>query len=262
MERINKILVIASFLFILLFVSISSVSSAGSFGYDYLEHEEELNYSNIVINETSNQTEYWNTNEGSLDGVNSTQFENQGSFLGIKTSWLTSFLDNTYCKLTGCTMQGDINQTTGDSFINNIYGEMWYYNDTGTELNFASAGTFYNIFMPNATHLNGFTYQGGFLQTSNLTAQYGGMYKASFDAIGDGQNNHIYKTALFVNGVIEPSCRHEHKMAAGGDIVTHGSTCLVELDAGDVVDVRTADIGNTGTGNYYGADLNLVRIGN
>lgn len=157
---------------------------------------------------------------------------------------------------------GDFNQTNGNSYLNNIYGEMWYYNDTGTELDFAIDGTFYNLFMTNATYLNGFTYEGDFNQISNLTVHYPGKYQANFNAIGDGQNNHIYETAIFVNGVIYPSCIHTHKMAVGGDIVTHSSSCLLELSSEDVVDIRTADIGGTGTGNYYGADLNLLRVGN
>ena len=37
--------------------------------------------------------------------------------------------------------------------------------------------------------------------------------------------------------------------------------CLIELDAGDEIKLATADIGGTGTGNYYSASLNLVKIG-
>jgi hypothetical protein len=151
---------------------------------------------------------------------------------------------------------------TGNATINNIYGEMWYYNQTATELNFAIDGEFYNIFMTNATNLNGFTFKGGHMQTSNLTAQHAGIYKASFYASGSGQNNHIYETAIFIDGVEQKNCGHEMKMAAGDDIVTHGSDCLITLNVGSVVDIRTADVGGTGTGNYYDGNLNLVRIGN
>lgn len=144
---------------------------------------------------------------------------------------------------------------------NQIYGEMYYYNRTATELDFASDGVFYTLYMTDATHLNGFSYQGGFNQSSNLTAEVAGIYKASFYAIGSGQNNHIYETGIFVNATEQLSCIHQFKMAAGGDVVTHNGDCFVDLIIGDVVSVRTADVGATGTGNYYGANLNLVRIG-
>jgi hypothetical protein len=51
-------------------------------------------------------------------------------------------------------------------------------------------------------------------------------------------------------------------MSAGGDIITQSGNCIINLLVGDVIDLRVADIGNTGTGNYYSANLNLVRIGN
>jgi hypothetical protein len=51
-------------------------------------------------------------------------------------------------------------------------------------------------------------------------------------------------------------------MASGGDIITQSGNCFIELDVGDKVSLRTADVGNTGTGNYYSSNINLVRIGN
>ncbi len=76
---------------ILILPSLSFIS-AERFGYGTTETIP-INYSNIIINETSNQSEYWNTNIGSLGGVNSTQFENQGGDLNIKTSWLETFVN-------------------------------------------------------------------------------------------------------------------------------------------------------------------------
>ena len=157
---------------------------------------------------------------------------------------------------------GNLNQTNGNATINNIYGGMFYHNHTGTSLNFAVDGTYYTLFFTNATHLNGFTYAGGWNQTSNLTAEYDGVYQASYMAIGDGQNNHAYYTSIFINGVNQQQCENEHKLSAGGDVLTQNGFCFIEVDVGDVIDVRTANVGNTGTGNYYGGNLNLVRIGN
>ena len=81
------------FLIVFLIVVISGSSVyAETFGYGKTESIP-INYSNIVINETSNQSEYWNTNLGSLGNVNATQFENNGGTLSILNSWLTSFFN-------------------------------------------------------------------------------------------------------------------------------------------------------------------------
>jgi len=37
--------------------------------------------------------------------------------------------------------------------------------------------------------------------------------------------------------------------------------CLIDLVVGDRIKLGTADIGGTGTGNYYSANVNLIRIG-
>lgn len=141
------------------------------------------------------------------------------------------------------------------------YGGMWHHNRTGTELNFAVDGTFYSLFFTNATHLNGFSAEGiSYLGASNLTAEVGGVYLANYMASGDGQNNHVYATSVFVNGVNQLNCENEHKMAAGGDIITQSGTCIIEISVGDKVSLRTADIGSTGTGNYYSSNLDLVRV--
>ena len=50
-------------------------------------------------------------------------------------------------------------------------------------------------------------------------------------------------------------------VAAGGDIVGMDGGGLIRLEIGDNVTVQIADDGGTGAGNYYGRNLNLVRIG-
>lgn len=174
--------------------------------------------------------------------------------VGIRTSTPTQPFD----------IVGNFNQTGGNSTINNIYGEAFYTNRTATTLNYAVDGTFYVMFLTNGTNgeLNGFKFQGGFLQDSNLTAQVAGVYKVSYSTVGSGQNNHYYYASIFVNGVNQLECETLRNRATGGNIVAMGRSCILTLNANDVVDIRVADIGGTGTGDYYSADLNLLRIGN
>ena len=151
---------------------------------------------------------------------------------------------------------------SGNFTGNQIYGGMFYHNHTATEINFAVDGTYYNLFMTNASHLNGFTANNlGSGLNSSLTTNIAGLYKASFMASGSGENNELYYTSIFINEDNQDNCEHHKKLAAGGDVLTQSGSCLINLAVGENVSVRTANIGNTGVGNYYGSNLNLLRIG-
>jgi len=154
----------------------------------------------------------------------------------------------------------DLN-VTGNFTGNQIYGEMWYHNHTGTIMNFASSNTWYYLFFTNATSLNGFTYVGGFNASSNLTAQVSGKYQVNYMSSGSGQNNHQYFSTILINGVEQEQCGSHKKMSAGGDIVTMTGSCFIDLNVGDDVSSATMDYTGTGDGEYYSSNLNLVRIG-
>lgn len=78
-----------SIFFIIAFMFLFSLTfiSAETFGYGRTE-EIPINYSDIVINETSNQSEYWNTNIGSLGGVDSNDFQKTGENLDLTQNFL------------------------------------------------------------------------------------------------------------------------------------------------------------------------------
>ena len=154
--------------------------------------------------------------------------------------------------------QGLPHTFTGANVTGNFYyGEMWYHNHTATELNFAVDGVFYNLTFANSD-VNGFAFNN---TADSLTTLIPGKYKVGYMASGDGQNNHIYFTTILVNGIDNDRCESHRKMTAGGDIVTMVGNCFVNLVVGDEIKLATADVGGTGTGNYYSANVNLVRIG-
>ncbi len=76
---------------IILIIIFSPLVSSISFGYDYLSHDETINYSLIP---TVNDSQY-------LQGYTPTTLKD----------WIQGLLDLVYCKLTGCTMTGDLNVT-------------------------------------------------------------------------------------------------------------------------------------------------------
>jgi len=96
----------------------SFVSAA--FGYNDLDGPILSPDQTLFNNATAsvNISDFWNTNLGSLGNVNATQFDNNAGTLTLDTFWLNSFGDSFWCKLTGCTMAGDIDMGTND--INNI----------------------------------------------------------------------------------------------------------------------------------------------
>jgi len=155
---------------------------------------------------------------------------------------------------------GDAN-ITGNIITNQIYGEMWYHNHTGTQLNFAVDSHWYPMFFTDADKLNGFTYIGGFNSSSNLTAQIAGLYKATYRLSGSGQNNHVYHSTILINNVSQEKCGDHKKISAGGDIVPMGSNCFIDLNIDDNIQVAVRDYGGTGTGDYYTGIIDLVRIG-
>jgi len=162
----------------------------------------------------------------------------------------------------GLDVKGDINQTAGNFTGNQIYGGIHYHNHTATELTF-SADVYHYLFMDDADFINGFSVNNiGFGLNSSLTAQVGGLYQVIYSAVGSGQNNHVYITSVFINDTQIESCDAHKKLTAGGDIITMNGNCFIRLEVGNNVSLRIENEGNSGTGDYYGSNLNLVRIGN
>ena len=94
-----------------------SCGSAGGGGLEasgiYLYNDSTTIYFNQTYageNLAVNSSDYWD----GLNSFNTTQMENNGGILSL----IVSFWDGLYCKLTGCTMSGDLNM--GGNDINSI----------------------------------------------------------------------------------------------------------------------------------------------
>ena len=203
------------------------------------------------ISQVDNAIHYFGTAGDTEAFYNSTDFIINPRAIGTGDGWLL----NDWHITENLDVEGNL---TG----NQIHGKMSYHNHTATEINFATQYENYTLWMDDADSLNGFSHLTTSGGSSNLTALVSGKYQANIKGIGDGQNNHIYVMSLYVNDVSIDECDAHKKMSAGGDIVTMIGFCFVDLNVGDIIDVRVADwtIGG-GTGNYYGGNLNLVRVG-
>jgi len=201
------------------------------------------------ISQVDNAIHYFGTAGDTEAFYNSTDFIINPRAIGTGDGWLL----NDWHITENLDVEGNL---TG----NQIYGGMSYHNHTATEINFATQYENYTLWMDDADSLNGFSHLTTSGGSSNLTALVSGKYQANIKGIGDGQNNHIYVMSLYVNDVSIDECDAHKKMSAGGDIVTMTSFCIVDLNVDDVIDVKISDWTGTGTGNYYGGNLNLVRI--
>ena len=156
-------------------------------------------------------------------------------------------------------VNGNLN-ISGNFTGNQIYGGMYYHNHTGTTLTFGD-GTWDTLYFSDADKLNGFSYVGGIGLSSNLTAQVAGTYQVHYMAIGSGQNNHIYLSTILIDGVEQEKCGNHHKMAAGGDVITQSGNCIINIAVGEDIQLATQDMSGGGDGDYYGGNINLMRIG-
>lgn len=100
-----------------------------------------------AANVTSNSTNFWDTNIGTLSGVNITQFAQTAGILFIQDAFLSSFGNAIWCQLIGCTMTGDIDMSN-----NNIVGVL---DLNATRINTtnitADFGNFTDLFVSNST---------------------------------------------------------------------------------------------------------------
>jgi len=93
--RMNKKYFILFFLFLFSLNFISAFgfnvqsSDTGEFGFP-----KDVVTTEYVIN-ASNHSNYWDTNDGSLDNINTDQFNNNGGILELVLNWFTDrFLEN------------------------------------------------------------------------------------------------------------------------------------------------------------------------
>ena len=112
----KQILIMISILVLLVMPMICAPEIEITNGGDSVSTIVELEVPDIPVNYTevnTNSSEYWKTNLGDLDDVNATQMDNNNGVLTFDMSWLINLLDSLYCRLTGCTMTGDLKLNDG-----------------------------------------------------------------------------------------------------------------------------------------------------
>lgn len=178
-----------------------------------------------------------------------------------------AFADTLYCSLTGCTMEGDLNQSKGNTTVNLIYGEMFNYSSHSSPYTFDILGDniYYNLTGLVEGNLNGFSFSTGNQASggSKLTAQVAGLYKVCSSM--SFLSNNVGGT--FGIGIVENYDVTLHRdcysrREASIQIGSVGVCCLMDLDVGDIVNIQVENEDNTRDMIIHTVNLNLFRIGN
>lgn len=147
---------------------------------------------------------------------------------------------------------------------NQIYGEMWFHNDTVSNTTIVtSANVYYNITAlgsaqgKQGTNLNGFSNN-----TNALVANIAGLYQASLSISANGAINDIYNIPITINGVEQEGCEPHIRIGVSTDIVSASANCLIRLNVNDAVYVQVKDETSGGNIDVRAMNLNLWRIGN
>lgn len=152
---------------------------------------------------------------------------------------------------------GDLNQSWGNTTINNIYGEMWKRNTTGDSLNLATQNIYYNVSTANFT-INGFiSHQTGY--GTLLSTEFSGLYSVDYHISLVGVSTHTYYCSIGIDGLSQENTENEMAMDGGREIIS--GTGFVKLTPANNVTLMLSDRSGTGSTTIYSSNVNLVRIG-
>lgn len=150
-------------------------------------------------------------------------------------------------------VKGDAN-ITGNFTGNQYYGELWGH-DIGI-VDIASANVYYNLTNMTIGNHNGFT-----ASSESLIPDVAGIYKTDISWSFSGTASNEYHISLGINGLQQDKCHAERVIGTGADVGNAGMTCLIRLNAGDVVKPMIENMDSAGNPTTHDINFNMVRIG-
>ncbi len=158
----------------------------------------------------------------------------------------------------GLDIEGDLNQVSGNSTINMVYGEMWNHTDAGFTVDLITQMVYENITNLKVGLNNGFSFS-----SSKLTTLISGVYKADYSISFSGSANSEIGFDVGISGIEQNQTHAHRKIGTGGDIGNVGGTGIITLNAGDVITLMARDeAAPVQDITIVVANLNLWRIGN
>ena len=143
----------------------------------------------------------------------------------------------------------------GNITANQIYGDTSVHPDGNITIDIETQDVHRNITGFDVSNLNGFM-----LQDDSLVAQVDGKYKVDYWLSTAGGVKKIYESCIAVNG--EHQTPHAHrKQGAAGDIGSMSGGGIINLTAGDIVNLQIRNTEGTQNVVIFNAGMRLIRVG-
>ncbi len=95
---------------------------------------------------------------------------------------------------------------------------------------------------------------------ATLIPERDGVYQVGYSLSYKDGPNRVFETSIAVNGNAESTCKTQRKIGAAGDIGVVAAVCLIEINAGDAVNLIITPIGHTQPVTIVDGNLNIRRI--
>ena len=137
------------------------------------------------------------------------------------------------------------------------HAEVYNFTQGGSELIIDNVNTWYGF-----TDLEIGEELGFAINNEGFTPYTEGIYKVDYAVSFSGSGGSTHAISLLINGIEHPSCRIYRKLGTAGDVGNAGGTCLITLQAGDIVTGAVMDVSPPAQNvDIWSVNANLVRIG-
>lgn len=189
----------------------------------------------------------------------------QSSSTDSGKAWIRA--DNGDASFSSTTMTSS--NTTGNANVvgnftgNQIYGGMWFHNDTVPNITvIASSGVYYNLSALTGTQGQVGTHLNGFKKVSNyLLANMSGTYQIEGSFSVSGGVNDKYHLGVWIDGIEQNNLEQHFKIGTSGDIVDVSITGITLINSNQALYIRVQDETSGSNIDVYSANLNLWRLG-
>ncbi len=163
---------------------------------------------------------------------------------------------------------GDLNQTGGNATINNIYGNMWFNNDSSSgrttiinTINVWENVTGFEQASPDAgQNLNGFTFDLDNVLIPQFNSLYMVKYDVSFERVSGGVGRE-FEMAIMINGIIQNETITHRSTSNVNDVGSASKTSYLMLDTTTHVHLMVRNTGGSENVGVHSAGVNILRIG-
>lgn len=167
---------------------------------------------------------------------------------------VSNIMDDLYCKLTGCTISGDVN-ITGSLDYNRAYAQTAYHNETNpVVIDLVTEDVYVNV---TGLHLD---YNNSIHMDGQAVIEKTSMYQLMGSISFSGGNSGLYRFNLFVNDLEEHACG-AMRTTSTNQLGSLSINCVVYLEENDKVNMRVKDTTSLVQDvSLYTVTMNMIEI--